>query len=127
MTEPATTTTGTALISAVSLTTLFPGLNASVVLGALCGATLLIVGRKELSRFKSILLFFTSFFIGILFADLMTSLLCNFLPQHVSDKTPLSFGAFIVSILATQLLLLILDQDLATLIKIIKGSKNDIS
>lgn len=121
MAEPATTTTSTALVSAFSITALFPNLDAGSVLGALCGATLLIVGRKELGRFKSIALFFASFVIGILFSDLMTTVLCGILPQDLSDKTPLSLGALLVSILATQLLLLILNQDLASIIKIIRG------
>jgi len=121
MAEPTTTTTSTALISAFSITALFPNLDASSVLGALCGATLLIVGKKEFGRFKSILLFFVSFLIGIQFADLMTTILCDFLPSGLADKTPLSLGALVVSILITQLLLLILNQDLASLIKIIRG------
>lgn len=121
MTEPTATTTSTALISAFSITTLFPNLDAGAVLGALCGATLLIVGKKEFGRIKSIALFFTSFLIGILFADLMTTALCGVLPQELSTKTPLSLGALLVSILATQLLLLVMNQDLASLIKIIRG------
>lgn len=121
MAEPATTTTSTALISAFSITTLFPNLDSGSILGALCGATLLIVGKKEFGRIKSIALFFSSFLIGILFADLMTTALCNILPQTLSEKTPLSLGALLVSIIATQLLLLILNQDLASLIKILRG------
>ena len=118
MAEPTTaTTTSTALISAYSITTLFPNLDASVVLGALCGATLLIVGKNEFGRFKSILLFFVSFLIGIQFADFMMVLL----PLDLAAKTPRGFGALLVSILITQLLLLLLKQDLASLIKIIRG------
>jgi fucose permease len=121
MTEPATTTTSTALISAFSITALFPNIDPGAILGALCGATLLIVGRNEFGRVKSVALFFVSFLMGILFADLMTTALCYVLPQELSNKTPLSLGALFVSILATQLLLLIMKQDLASLIKIIRG------
>ena len=121
MAEPTSATTSTVLVSAFSITTLFPNLDLSSVLGALCGATLLIVGKKEFGRLKNIALFFTSFFIGILFADLTTTILCQVLPQELSDKTSLSLGALLVSILATQLLLLILNQDLGSLIKIIRG------
>ncbi|WP_392565146.1 putative holin [Utexia brackfieldae] len=119
MAEPTTTTTTTALISAFSISALFPNLDANVVLGALCGATVLIIKKREISRFKSVLLFFASFLIGILFADFMASVISNFAPDSIT--VPNSLGALVVSVLITQLLLLIIDQDLASLIKLIRG------
>lgn len=56
MNEPVTGTVVAASVSAFSIATLFPTLQAPVVLGALCGALLLVISQKEIGLFLRIII-----------------------------------------------------------------------
>lgn len=86
MNEPVTGTVVAASVSAFSIATLFPTLQAPVVLGALCGALLLVISQKEIGLFLRIIFFCVAFVIGLLTADLFTALVAGYLPQHLMEK-----------------------------------------
>ena len=105
MNESVTGTVVAASVSAFSIATLFPALQAPVVLGALCGALLLVISQKEIGLFLRIIFFCVAFVIGLLTADLFTALVAEYLPQHLTEKVSPGFGALLSSALIVKGLL----------------------
>ncbi|HHV2301938.1 TPA: putative holin [Escherichia coli] len=105
MNEPVTGTVVAASVSAFSIATLFPTLQAPVVLGALCGALLLVISQKEIGPFLRIIFFCVAFVIGLLTADLFTALVAGYLPQHLMEKVSPGIGALLSSALTVKALL----------------------
>lgn len=103
MNEPVTGTA--ASVSAFSIATLFPSLQAPVLLGALCGALLLVISQKEIGLPLRITFFCVAFITGLLTADLFAALVAGYLPQHLMEKVSPGFGALLSSALTVKALL----------------------
>ncbi|EAR5802913.1 phage holin family protein [Salmonella enterica] len=105
MNEPVTGTVAAASVSAFSIATLFPSLQAPVLLGALCGALLLVISQKEIGLPLRIAFFCVAFITGLLTADLFAALVAGYLPQHLTEKVSPGFGALLSSALTVKALL----------------------
>lgn len=106
MNEPVTA----AAVGAFSIATLFPALQAPVVLGALCGALLLVISQKEIGLFLRLAFFCVAFVVGLLTADLFTALIAGYLPLHLTEKVSPGFGALLSSALTVKILLWVIRQ-----------------
>ncbi|MCX8578824.1 hypothetical protein J3U35_05160 [Gilliamella sp. B2717] len=104
MTEP-TTTTFTAVISAFSISIIYPNVENGIILGALCGSILLVISEEQISVLRRIVLFFISFAIGMLLAEITLYLLLPFFPSNIQTKVPLGLGALVASAVSVKLLL----------------------
>lgn len=104
MTEP-TTATFTAIVSAFSVSMIYPNIENGIILGALCGSILLIISENNISVFRRIILFFISFAIGLLLAELTSYLIAPLFPVNVQEKIPVGLGALIASAISVKLLL----------------------
>lgn len=104
MTEP-TTTTFTAVISAFSISMIYPNIENGIILGALCGSILLVISEECISVLRRIILFFISFAIGMLLAEMTLFLLMPLFPINIQQKMPLGLGALIASAVSVKLLL----------------------
>ncbi len=107
MTEP-TTTTFTAVISAFSISMIYPNIENGIILGALCGSILLVISDERISVLRRIVLFFISFAMGMLLAELTLYLLLPFFPSNIQSKVPLGLGALVASAVSVKLLLWII-------------------
>ncbi len=90
---------------AFSLATLSPPFPAPVVLGALCGALLLVISQREIGLVLRVVFFCVAFVIGLLTADLFTALIAAYLPLHIADKLPPGLGALVSSAITVKALL----------------------
>lgn len=124
MTEP-TTITFTALISAFSVSMIYPNIENGIILGALCGSMLLVISENNISLLRRILLFFISFSIGLLLAELTVYLIIPLFPKNIEEKIPLGLGALISSAVSVKLLLWLIKHidDPTQLIATLKGKK----
>ncbi|OCG24568.1 hypothetical protein A9G22_03935 [Gilliamella sp. App2-1] len=104
MIEP-TTTTFTAIISAFSISIIYPNIENGMILGALCGSILLVISEEHISVFRRIILFFISFSIGMLLAEMTLNLLIPLFPSNIQPKVPLGLGALVASAVSVKLLL----------------------
>ncbi|WP_416045246.1 putative holin [Edwardsiella ictaluri] len=104
MNESVTGTVAAASVSAFSIATLFPSLQAPVLLGALCGALLLVISQKEIGLPLRIAFFCVAFITGLLTADLFAALVAGYLPQHLTEKVSPGFGALLSSALTVKVL-----------------------
>jgi len=120
-----TTNAPSALSTALGLALLLPDLEGGVMLASFCGAALLVISREQFNGVTTVFLFVVSFITGLLFADFGSAAARFLLPTSMAASISLSFGAFLVSMSITQLSLLLLKQDLPTLLSIIKNSKDN--
>ena len=104
MTEP-TSITFTAIISAFSLSMIYPNIENGIILGALCGSILLVISEQCISRLRRIILFFISFVMGLLLAEMTLYLLIPFFPINIQTKMPPGLGALVASAISVKLLL----------------------
>ncbi|OCG24645.1 hypothetical protein A9G11_03050 [Gilliamella sp. wkB108] len=104
MTEP-TTLTITAVISAFSVSMIYPNIENGIILGALCGSILLVISEERISVLRRFILFFISFAMGLLLAELTLCLILPFFPANIQQKMPLGLGALIASATSVKLLL----------------------
>lgn len=125
MTEPTSATTATAVISAFSLSAIYPNLENGLILGALCGSILLVLNENEISVIRRILLFFISFTLGLLLAELSADLISLILPESVKHKTPVGLGALVASAISIKLLIWMIKHidDLLEQLNIFRGKK----
>lgn len=124
MTEP-TTTTFTAVISAFSISMIYPNIENGIILGALCGSILLVISEEHISVLRRIILFFISFAIGMLLAEITLYLLIPFFPSNIQTKVPLGLGALVASAVSVKLLLWLIKKfdDPSDLFDKFKGGK----
>jgi hypothetical protein len=124
MTEP-TTTTFTAVISAFSISMIYPNIENGIILGALCGSILLVISEEHISVLRRIILFFISFAIGMLLAEITLYLLIPFFPSNIQTKVPLGLGALVASAVSVKLLLWLIKRfdDPSDLFDKFKGGK----
>ena len=104
MTEP-TSLTFTSIIRAFSLSMIYPNTENGVILGALCGSILLVISEQYISPFRRIVLFFISFAIGLLLAEMTQYLLIPIFPTNIQTKIPPGLGALVASAISVKLLL----------------------
>lgn len=105
MAEPTSSTSATlAILSAVSITSIF-NIDVGILLGALCGAMLLVISQKAVPLLQRILFFCLSFFLGIFLNNFFSHLLIFFLPESLIPHAPEGFGALIASAVSVKLLL----------------------
>lgn len=125
MTEPTSATTATAVISAFSLSAIYPNLENGLILGALCGSILLVLNENEISVIRRILLFFISFTLGLLLAELSADLISLILPESVKHKTPVGLGSLVASAISIKLLIWMIKHidDLLEQLNIFRGKK----
>ena len=104
MTEP-TSLTFTSIIRAFSLSMIYPNTENGVILGAICGSILLVISEQYISPFRRIVLFFISFAIGLLLAEMTQYLLIPIFPANIQTKIPPGLGALVASAISVKLLL----------------------
>ncbi|PHV11322.1 putative holin [Chitinimonas sp. BJB300] len=111
MAEPVSVTTGTlantSLLAAV-VVSLFPGIDAGIVMGAFAGAVVFILSAKDISNLGKAGYFVVAFIAGMAGAATGTSLLVWLLPSHIA-VTP-SVGAVITAAVSVKLLLWLIGQ-----------------
>ena len=124
MTEP-TTITFTAVISAFSVSMIYPNIENGIILGALCGSILLVISENNISVLRRIIFFFISFAMGLLLAELTVYLIIPLFPEKIQDKIPLGLGALIASAISVKLLLWLIKHidNPSELLTIFKGKK----
>ncbi|OCG78802.1 hypothetical protein A9G42_01975 [Gilliamella sp. Nev6-6] len=124
MTEP-TTTTFTAVISAFSISMIYPNIENGIILGALCGSILLVISEEHISVLRRTLLFFISFALGILLDEITLYLLIPLFPSNIQTKVPLGLGALVASAVSVKLLLWLIKKfdDPSDLLDKFKGGK----
>ncbi|OCG35540.1 MULTISPECIES: putative holin [Gilliamella] len=124
MTEP-TTTTFTAVISAFSISMIYPNIENGIILGALCGSILLVISEEHISVLRRTILFFISFVLGILLAEITLYLLIPLFPSNIQTKVPLGLGALVASAVSVKLLLWLIKKfdDPSDLLDKFKGGK----
>jgi uncharacterized membrane protein len=86
----------------VSILALFPGTDASTVLGAFAGASVFVMSSNELGPLKKMVFLVLAFIAGLIVAPLSSELLSNFLPNHVQVSE--SVGALLASALVIKVL-----------------------
>ncbi|MCG8995069.1 phage holin family protein [Laribacter hongkongensis] len=121
MLEPITPSTASASLLAVALLTLFPGIDASVVLGAFAGSTVFVLSSRDPGRLSRVGFFAASFLIGLFAAGPVAALMNTLLPATVNDHV----GALFASALAVRLLQWLIDMaaDPLGLLARIRGGK----
>lgn len=122
MADPSTTAFATSGIAATTLISLFPGIDAAVVLGAFSGAVVFVMSSNDMSTAKKIGFFIPSFFGGMLSAGLVSSLIGKVLPATVIVNE--GVGAILASSIMVKTLLWILARDPEKMIATIRGVKS---
>lgn len=102
MTEPVTTN-ATVATAGVALISLFPGVDAAVVMGAFAGAGVFVLASDDLAPFKRLAFFLISFVAGCLSARLSADLLGWGLPERIAVNP--AVGALVAAAVVIKLLL----------------------
>ena len=111
MAEPVSATTGTlatASLLAAVMVSLFPGIDAGMVMGAFAGAVVFILSAKDISNLGKVGYFIVAFIAGMVGATTGTSLLVWLLPSRIT-VTP-SVGAVITAAVSVKCLLWLIGQ-----------------
>lgn len=108
MAEPISTSSATVTALGVATLSLFPGVDANVVMGAFAGSLLFVMTAADPSIPKRIAFFVISFVAGCLTAELFASALDAVLPARVEVHA--GIGALIASALVVKLLLWLIAQ-----------------
>lgn len=126
MTEPTTTISATAVISAFSVATIYPNVENGIILGALCGSILLILNEEHISILRRIALFLISFMLGLLLAEFAVQLIKGFFPESLQNDIPASFGALITSAISVKPLIWLIKRidNPTALFNLFKGKKS---
>ena len=106
MPEPISSSAATSTLTGLALLFTLPGVDPSVVLGALTGAVLFISAAEEQGRLRRIALFVDSFVSGLLLAGFTCQLLEVLLPASVQVSN--AIGSLIASAMMVRLLQLIM-------------------
>lgn len=119
MAEPVSSTTATASIAAVALLAMFPGVDASVILGAFSGSIVFVLASDELTAVKKIGFLVPSFGAGLLAAPMTAAVLSAVLPGAVTVSP--GVGALLAATLVVKTLLWLLDRNLGELVDLVRG------
>ena len=84
---------------------IYPNIENGIILGALCGSILLVISEQYISVLRRIVLFFISFAMGLLLAEMTLYLLIPIFPANIQTKMPLGLGALVASAISVKLLL----------------------
>lgn len=123
MPEPISSSVATSTLTGLVLLSALPGVDFSVVLGALTGALLFIATSDEPTLWRKVFLSVASFLSGLLMTDMASQLLATVLPLNVFANK--AVAALLASALTVRLLQAILrnqDRLLDALFK--KGEKS---
>ncbi len=102
MTEPVTTN-ATVATAGVAVLSLFPGVDAAVVMGAFAGAGVFVLASDDLAPFKRLAFFLISFVAGCLSARLAADLIGWALPERIQVNA--AVGALVASAVIIKLLM----------------------
>lgn len=102
MTDPISSTGATSTLAGLTLISIFPGIDAATVIGAFAGALVFICTTTELGNLRKSVLFFVSFIVGNLAADLAAGVLSTMLPNSIEVSK--AVGALLASAIAVHLL-----------------------
>ena len=105
MTEPVSSSTATAYIATASVLSLFPGIDASVVVGAICGAAVYALTESGLSAGKRLAFSLVSVIAGLVSATTTANILSDLLPGTVQISP--SVGALFSSAFSVRILMLV--------------------
>lgn len=121
MAEPASTTVATAAVTGVSLLALFPGLDASAVLGAFAGAAVFVMSSNELGTLKKLAFLALAFLAGLIAAPIAAALLATVMPDRIQVSA--GVGALLASALVVKVLIHLINKadDLSILLSSVKG------
>lgn len=103
MAEPVSSTAITGSIWAVTLLSLFPGVESAVVLGAFAGAVVFVLSSSDLGLLAKAASFVVSFIAGCIGAGFMAGVISALTPSAVQVST--GVGALLAASLAVKLLL----------------------
>ena len=102
MTEPITSTYATGAVTSLAVISLFPGIDAAIVLGAFAGAVVFVLTSDDLTLFKRLGFMAISFIAGCLAAQTVADLLSSFIPKVVVSN---GIGALVAAAISVRLLL----------------------
>lgn len=113
----------TATTAAISVISLFPGIDAAIVMGAFAGAATFVMSSTELSTSKKIAFFLTSFLAGYVAAGFTAEVVA--LPLLNRLQVPHGVGALISSAIAVKALLWLIGKanNIDGVVNFIKGKK----
>lgn len=103
MAEPVSSTAATGSIWAVTLLSMFPGIESAVVLGSFAGAVVFVLSSADLSPIAKAASFVVSFIAGCIGAGFMAGMVSALTPQPVT--VPEGVGALLAAALAVRLLM----------------------
>ncbi len=103
MPEPLSTSFSSTVTTAVTMVSLYPGVDASTVIGAFAGAVVFVMASTHLSILKRIAFFIVSIINGCLCAQTVADALASILSTHT--EVPASVGALISAAVSVKLLL----------------------
>ena len=123
MAEPVTSSYATGTVAAIALLSLFPGVQAAVVLGSFAGAVVFVMASDDLNLGKKAAFFVISFIAGCLAAPIAAGLLAGLLPARIAVSE--GVGALIAAALAVRLLLWLIRraENPADLLDSLKGGR----
>ena len=108
MAEPISTSSATVAAIGVAALSLFPGIDANVVMGAFAGSLLFVMTAADPSIPRRFAFFVISFVAGCLTADMFAAFLDSVLPARIEVHA--GIGALIASALVVKLLLWLIAQ-----------------
>ncbi|MDD5175742.1 MAG: putative holin [Sterolibacterium sp.] len=121
MAEPISSTTASASVATVALLAMFPGVDASVVLGAFSGSVVFVLASDELTVVKKVGYLLAAFGAGILAAQMTAGILSAIIPGAVAVSP--GVGALLAATLVIKTLLWLLDRNLGELIDLVRGRR----
>jgi hypothetical protein len=119
MAEPISSTTATVALAGITLLSLFPGVDASVVLGAFAGSVVFVVSSEDINALRKAALGVVSFIGGCLGAKLAINLIGFITPTNLEINN--GIGALIAAALCVKTLFWIIKQDLFSFISQVRG------
>ncbi|WP_293937676.1 putative holin [Iodobacter sp.] len=102
MTEPVSTSYATSAVTSLAVLSLFPGIDAAIVLGAFAGAVVFVMTSDDLTILKRLAFMAISFIAGCLAAQNVASMMSSFLPKIAVSN---GVGALVAAAISVRLLL----------------------
>ncbi|MBI2382333.1 MAG: phage holin family protein [Gammaproteobacteria bacterium] len=106
MAEPVTSSYATGSVTALTLVSLLPGIEAAVILGAFAGAMVFVMASEDLTALKKLGFFVISFIAGCMGASLAAGILDGLLPDKVEVSQ--GVGALVAAALSVRVLLMLI-------------------
>ncbi len=107
--EPISSTPPALFLGLAAVLTLFPGVDAAVVLGAFAGALAFVTAKADIRSWKKVSYFLVAFVFGCLAAGHAAKLVGLILPASI-DVSP-GLGALFAAAVSVKLLLWLIDQE----------------